>query len=101
MLAMPRLFIAALLFAASPFALACPQWSAERAEREIATLAARIAEWDDAYHRRGVALIDDELYDQARARLDSWQRCFQAPSPRPTPWPPPAARWCIRWPRQA
>ncbi len=83
MLAMPRLFIAALLFAASPFALACPQWSAERAEREITTLAARIAEWDDAYHRRGVALIDDELYDQARARLDSWQRCFPGPIASP------------------
>ncbi|HAF92997.1 MAG TPA: DNA ligase B, partial [Pseudomonas sp.] len=80
---MPRLFIAALLFAASPLALACPQWSAERAEQEIATLAARVAEWDDAYHRRGVALIDDELYDQARARLDSWQRCFPGPIASP------------------
>ncbi|WP_120994828.1 NAD-dependent DNA ligase LigB [Stutzerimonas urumqiensis] len=58
----------------------CPDWVESRARNEIASLSERIAEWDDAYHRRGQSLIDDELYDQARARLDHWQRCFASPA---------------------
>lgn len=65
------------LFACSlPTWAACPDWPAERATREIASLSEQLAHWDDAYHRQGVSLIADELYDQARARLDDWQTCF-------------------------
>ena len=79
--------VASLLALVSPICLAaCPPWSAERARSEIGELTQRLAAWDDAYHRRGLAPIDDELYDQARARLQQWQQCFaaqNAPSPSP------------------
>jgi len=54
----------------------CPDWPDDRAASEIETLAAQVAHWDDAYHRRGLSLIDDEVYDQARLRLEQWQACF-------------------------
>ncbi|MCF6752859.1 NAD-dependent DNA ligase LigB [Pseudomonas stutzeri] len=79
--------VASLLLLVSPICLAaCPPWGAERARSEISELTQRLAEWDDAYHRRGLAPIDDELYDQARARLSQWQQCFptqDAASPSP------------------
>ncbi|EIK54879.1 NAD-dependent DNA ligase LigB [Stutzerimonas stutzeri TS44] len=71
--------VASLLLLVSPLCLAaCPPWNAERARSEITELTQRLADWDDAYHRRGLAPIDDELYDQARARLQQWQQCFPA-----------------------
>ncbi len=56
----------------------CPDWPARRAATEIAALGERLAHWNDAYHRQGLALIADELYDQARSRLDHWRQCFPA-----------------------
>jgi DNA ligase (NAD+) len=57
-----------------------PYWhgpkTARRARNEITTLQKQIDLWDDSYHRQGHALIADELYDQSRARLTSWQKCF-------------------------
>ncbi|WP_313085742.1 NAD-dependent DNA ligase LigB [Pseudomonas sp.] len=62
----------------------CPDWPAERAASETRALERQLAEWDDAYHRRGVALVDDEIYDQARQRLQDWHACFgQASSADP------------------
>nr|WP_298114584.1 NAD-dependent DNA ligase LigB [uncultured Pseudomonas sp.] len=74
MKAWPALFLFPL--AAHTWAGSCPDWSAQRAEGETAALAAQIAHWDDAYHRQGVSLVADELYDQARLRLQHWQGCF-------------------------
>jgi DNA ligase (NAD+) len=54
----------------------CPGWPEDRAAMEIETLAAQVAHWDDAYHRRGLSLVDDEVYDQTRQRLEQWQTCF-------------------------
>src|SRR5690554_3655442 len=42
----------------------------------VATLAEQLAEWDDAYYRRGESIVSDAVYDQARARLETWQRCY-------------------------
>ena len=71
--------IAAALCTFSCLAMAeCPDWPNRRAETELTGLAAQVAEWDDAYHRRGLSLVDDEIYDQARQRLDQWQACFAA-----------------------
>lgn len=56
----------------------CPSWPAARAGQELDTLAAQLAAWDAAYHQQGRSPIDDELYDQARARLDQWRACFPA-----------------------
>jgi len=66
----------------------CPDWPPQRAAHEITALSEQIALWDDAYHRRGVSLIADQLYDQARARLEHWHRCF---SDHPTTAPDPLA----------
>lgn len=47
----------------------------------LSQLAERVAAWDEAYYRHGERLVDDSLYDQARQRLDDWQRCAEAESP--------------------
>ncbi|WP_249978186.1 NAD-dependent DNA ligase LigB [Vreelandella olivaria] len=54
----------------------CPDWPRERLAVETQALAEHIALWDRAYHDQGVSLIDDELYDQAVARLATWQACI-------------------------
>jgi DNA ligase (NAD+) len=58
------------------WATPCPDWMPQRAEGEITALSQQIAQWDEAYHRQGVSLIADELYDQARSQLQHWQSCF-------------------------
>ncbi|AYC31163.1 NAD-dependent DNA ligase LigB [Pseudomonas cavernae] len=63
----------------------CPAWPAARATQELTVLSAQIAAWDDAYHRLGQSLVADELYDQARARLEAWNRCFPAAAPTASP----------------
>ncbi|MDH4871019.1 NAD-dependent DNA ligase LigB [Pseudomonas sp. BN515] len=55
---------------------ACPDWPPTRASAELSALDNRIAEWDRAYHREGRSMVDDELYDQARARLARLNGCF-------------------------
>ncbi|MEB0092841.1 NAD-dependent DNA ligase LigB [Pseudomonas sp. CCI1.2] len=54
----------------------CPDWAATKAENEISTLQQQIRQWDDSYHRLGVSLVPDELYDQSQARLARWRTCF-------------------------
>lgn len=80
---MPRIITLLLLFFATPaFAQPCPDWSAAFAGSQLKDLQERLAIWDDHYHRLGVSLISDELYDQHRARLVRLQSCFpdQGPS---------------------
>ena len=62
----------------SPAALAanCPAWPAAQAQAELARRSAQLAQWDDAYHRQGVALVADELYDQARQQLHELRNCL-------------------------
>lgn len=73
--------IALSLCLVSPFCLAaCPDWSATRAQQEILNLQQQLSLWNEAYHRRDLSLIDDEIYDQALARLHQWHRCFPSPS---------------------
>ncbi|TBV01928.1 NAD-dependent DNA ligase LigB [Phytopseudomonas dryadis] len=57
----------------------CPEQTPQH-NQQLDALAERIALWDDAYHRQGRSLVSDELYDQARARLEQWQRCADAPA---------------------
>ena len=63
------------LFAPACFATG-PDWDEPRAHSEFHALAAQVAQWDEAYHRHGVSRVDDQRYDQARATLAEWQRCF-------------------------
>lgn len=68
----------ALLLCFIPFMASaeCPDWPAERAELESRALQRQLAEWDGAYHRQGIALVDDEIYDQTLKRLQHWNDCF-------------------------
>lgn len=71
-------WIALLLLPLAAQAEPCPDWPASRASAELDALARQIAQWDDAYHNQGRSPVADELYDQARERLQGWQRCFPA-----------------------
>ncbi|MDH0647271.1 NAD-dependent DNA ligase LigB [Pseudomonas sp. GD03858] len=83
---MPFGLLLLLLFAWSPAsARACPDWSGQRAQAEVQQLRQTLADWDDHYHRQGVALIDDELYDQSRQRLQDLLACFSYPDDADNP----------------
>ncbi|WP_110973378.1 NAD-dependent DNA ligase LigB [Pseudomonas huaxiensis] len=74
---MPLIAALLLFFLSVPaFAQACPDWSGTVATRQLTELRDRLAIWDDRYHRLGVSLVSDELYDQHRARLHRLQGCF-------------------------
>ncbi|HSH56970.1 MAG TPA: NAD-dependent DNA ligase LigB [Halomonas sp.] len=63
-----------LILLATPVAAApCPTPPSPVA---VEALVARLAEWDEAYYRRGQSAVSDDVYDQARARLEAWRRCF-------------------------
>ncbi|QFT83571.1 DNA ligase B [Halomonas sp. THAF12] len=64
------------LFAAPLAADDCPSWPAARAGRELAALHERLSDWNAAYRRDGSSPVSDAVYDQARARLEAWRRCF-------------------------
>ncbi|MDZ5604201.1 NAD-dependent DNA ligase LigB [Pseudomonas sp. RP23018S] len=55
---------------------ACPDWPAAQASTEIDVLRTTLARWDDHYHRLGIGLVADEVYDQSRSRLHRLQACF-------------------------
>jgi len=79
MLAMPFILLFVLLLTlSSPLARAatCPAWNPQQVEAEVSRLRATLARWDDHYHRQGIALVADELYDQSRQRLTHLQQCF-------------------------
>jgi DNA ligase (NAD+) len=83
MLAMPRLaFLCVLgtlcLLSPASHALDCPP---DPSDTAITALEQQIRLWDDAYHNHGRSLVADEIYDQARARLDDWRRCAGLPAP--------------------
>jgi DNA ligase (NAD+) len=73
-----RAMIALLMSVPFQFAnaQACPPWPANRADAEILALQARIDRWNDAYHREGVSLVADELFDQSLSRLSHLRKCF-------------------------
>lgn len=84
----PRLltYLLLMLFPIVAWAQGCPDWPADKARDEITALQRQIDLWGDSYHRLGQSLVSDELYDQARMRLEQWRACFaQAPSPAQNP----------------
>jgi len=54
----------------------CPDWQAGRAHTEIQHLHDKIARWDKAYYVEHRSLVDDAVYDRARATLARWNGCF-------------------------
>jgi DNA ligase (NAD+) len=73
---MQRLIALVFCLVSSASLADCPDWPDSRAAEEMAGLERQLANWDDAYHRGGVSLVDDEIYDQSRQRLQQWQVCF-------------------------
>ena len=78
-----RLLIAILLtfLSLATHASQCPDWPPARAQDEISARQKQIDLWDDSYHRQGQSMVADELYDQARAQLTTWQQCFKLGAP--------------------
>jgi DNA ligase (NAD+) len=72
--------LALTLFTVGANANQCPDWTPAKARSSIIALQTQIATWDDSYHRQGISLIADELYDQSRQRLDFWRTCFAQPA---------------------
>ncbi|QFU00306.1 DNA ligase B [Halomonas sp. THAF5a] len=72
------LFLCLLLSTLGPRASAapCPDGVKAPAEAELDALAQRLAEWDDAYYRRGESPVSDAIYDQARRQYERWRRCL-------------------------
>jgi DNA ligase (NAD+) len=65
-------------------AASCPDWPPAKARSEILALQSQITQWDDSYHRQGVSLVADELYDQSVQRLADLRGCFAATSASPS-----------------
>jgi DNA ligase (NAD+) len=63
----------------------CPDWPPAKVRTELVALQQQITHWDDSYHRQGISLIADELYDQSRARLTLWRGCFAQKAPDDNP----------------
>jgi DNA ligase (NAD+) len=57
-------------------AFSCPDWSPVKVRSEILALQSQITQWDDSYHRQGVSLVADELYDQSAQRYAGLRKCF-------------------------
>lgn len=57
----------------------CTQPS-EQTHAEMTRLAAQLQQWDRAYHEQGQSLVADEIYDQAKQRLQHWQQCTGQPA---------------------
>lgn len=73
------LFVLLCTYLAPANAEPCPDWNTTRARAEVAHLRQTLAHWDDHYHRQGIALVADELYDQSRQQLLTLQTCFNLP----------------------
>lgn len=72
-----------LLAAGSLSAADCPSLSTARVE--LSALTEQLILWDDAYHRQGAGIVDDEIYDQARVDAEHLQTCLEQPSSLPAP----------------
>jgi DNA ligase (NAD+) len=84
------LYFCALVLCALPLlainanAQTCPDWPPAKARSEILALQSQITQWDDSYHRQGVSLVADELYDQSVQRLADLRSCFAPTSASPS-----------------
>ncbi|WP_193165253.1 NAD-dependent DNA ligase LigB [Microbulbifer hainanensis] len=54
----------------------CPQWPVGRARAEISQLHDKVVQWDKAFYLEHKSLVDDAVYDKARATLALWNLCF-------------------------
>lgn len=73
---MKLILLPLLLLPLTALAEPCPNWTQAHATVELGALSQQIAQWDEAYHNQGRSLVADEIYDQARERLQAWHECF-------------------------
>ena len=73
---MKLMLLPLLLLPLTAMAEPCPNWTQAHATVELGALSRQIAQWDEAYHNQGRSLVADEIYDQARERLQAWHECF-------------------------
>ncbi len=64
------------LYLSTTQAQECPTWTSERARIEVTQLRESLTRWDEHYHRLGISLVADEIYDQSREHLKYLQGCF-------------------------
>ncbi len=58
----------------------CPPGDPAQRQAALAQLAARIAQWDQAYYQDGKRLVEDGVYDAAKRRQLGWQACLERPT---------------------
>lgn len=63
-----------LLLSASALA-SCPEQTGTELQQQIIHLQQQLRQWDHAYHVEGQSPVADEVYDQARSKLELWQLC--------------------------
>ncbi|WP_110949496.1 NAD-dependent DNA ligase LigB [Pseudomonas bohemica] len=61
-------------------AQSCPDWPVPKARSEMLALQEQIDRWNDGYHRQGISLVADELYDKSVTRLAQLRGCFSTHS---------------------
>lgn len=76
-------FAVVALYSLTSYAIPCPDWPPVKARSEISSLQNQVTRWNDSYHREGVSLVADELYDQSVERLAHLKSCFSTPQPSP------------------
>lgn len=73
-------YLLVTLYLSTTRAEECPAWPLDRARNETGQLRETLGKWDEHYHRLGISLVSDEIYDQSRRRLEYLQDCFDLKS---------------------
>ncbi len=74
------IFLLLTILASAGVYAACPDWTPQQAQQEVAALENQLARWDEAYWLRGENKVSDAVYDGMRQRLNAWQTCFAQPA---------------------
>lgn len=69
------MLLGGLMFCGALRAESCPAWRPERLQLEITALKNQLERWDVAYYQQGDSLIEDQVYDSLRQKLQLWHRC--------------------------
>ncbi|EMA8638830.1 NAD-dependent DNA ligase LigB [Cronobacter malonaticus] len=86
------IFLLLTILASAGVYPACPDWTPQQAQQEVAALENQLARWDEAYWLRGENKVSDAVYDGMRQRLNAWQTCFAQPAVNDAPVPLAAGR---------
>ncbi|ANI29781.1 NAD-dependent DNA ligase LigB [Yersinia entomophaga] len=76
------MLLVSIFYGRSSASVDCPSWTLSEFETEISRLEKQLEEWDVAYFQQGNSLIEDDIYDQLRYRLNHWVRCIAIPEKR-------------------